>query len=366
MFRALEKHCGDVVPLGPFQPLSLKFGNMMRRSVLLVSGRKYLHAHTIRLSKRLGAMAERRILEEKCDVIFAVAGSSIVAHLRTNTPIVYLSDATVRLMVNYYEDFTDALPSHVGMADQLERQSIQRSSYFVYPSTWAADSAVRDYGADRSRVSIVPFGANMESPPSREQALRPLRRDRCRLLFVGVYWDRKGGDIAVETLFELERLGLKAELTVVGCEPKTPVHHPNLHFIPFLSKNDPQSRERLDNLYRDSDFFILPTRAECFSIALCEANAYGLPVLTTRTGGLPELVREGLNGFLFPLDARGEQYAARIRDVCADPATYEALRNSSRREFETRLNWDAWGKRVAQVIQVAASPAKAEAGSLQS
>jgi glycosyltransferase involved in cell wall biosynthesis len=354
MARALEKHCGEVINLGPLLPFSLRVGNLIGRGVHALSGRNYLHTHTLALSKKLGAMAEERILGEKCDVIFAPAASTIVAHLRTQTPIVYLSDATVRLMVNYNPEFTGLLGSHVRAADDLERLSIEKSTCLVYPSSWAADSAVRDYGASPSAVHIVPFGANFESSPSREEALRPSRRDRCRLLFVGVSWEGKGGDIALETFFALERLGLNPELTVVGSRPKKPPDHAHLKFIPFLNKNEPEARQQLEKLYKEADFFVLPTRAECFGIALCEANAFGLPVVTTRTGGVTEVVREGLNGFLFSLEARGDQYADRIREIYEDSAAYDALRASSRGQFDTRLNWDTWGEQLNKILQAAA------------
>lgn len=356
MGRALEKHCGEVINLGPLLPFSLRMGNLIGRGVHVFFGRNYLHTHTLALSKKLGAMAEERILQEKCDIIFAPAASAIVAHLRTQIPIVYLSDATLRLMVNYNPEFTGLSDSHVRAADQLERSSIGRSTQLVYPSSWAADSAVRDYGACPSTVHVVPFGANFESSPSRQEALRTSRRDRCRLLFVGVSWEGKGGDIALETFFALESLGLNPELTVVGCRPKKLPQHPNLIFIPFLNKNDPEARERLRKLYQDAHFFVLPTRAECFGIALCEANAFGLPVLTTRTGGVTEVVREGINGFFFPPEVRGDKYAERIREIFEDPCAYDALRATSREQFETRLNWDTWGESMNRIFRDIGTP----------
>jgi glycosyltransferase involved in cell wall biosynthesis len=355
MAQALEKHCGDVFRIGPLQPFSLRVGKAIYKSARILTNSTYLYTHTTSLSKKVGGMAGKRLAEIECDVVFAPAGSVVLAHLETRVPIVYLSDATFHLMVDYYADFTRVFRSHLRMADELERESIQKASQLVYPSMWAAQSAMKDYGADPSRVNVVPFGANMENPPTREDALRRSKQDVCRLLFVGVEWGRKGGDIAVETLVELERLGLKAELTIVGCQPDKALKHPNVKFIPFLSKNDPQDRMRLDGLYKNSDFFLLPTRAECFSIALCEANAYGLPVLSTETGGLRELVHNGVNGFLFPLAARGDQYAARIRDTFNKAADYQSLRASSRDQFETRLNWDAWGKRMNTILWNAAS-----------
>jgi glycosyltransferase involved in cell wall biosynthesis len=356
MAQALEKYCGDVLRVGPLQPLSFGVGKAIHKAVRTLTGSTYLYTHTASLSNRIGRMAGRKLAGIECDVIFAPAGSGVLAYLETHAPIVYLSDATFRLMVDYYADFTRVIPSHLRMAEELERLSIQKASQLVYPSMWAAQSAVKDYGADPSKVNVVPFGANMENPPSREDAIRRSKKDLCRLLFVGVEWGRKGGDIAIETLLELERLGIRAQLTVVGCQPEKPVEHPGLKFIPFLSKNDPEDRRRLDSLYKEADFFLLPTRAECFSIALCEANAYGLPILSSQTGGLGELVIDGVNGFLFPLEARGDQYAARIREVLSNAENYQRLRVSSRDQFETRLNWDAWGKRMNTILRNAVAP----------
>jgi glycosyltransferase involved in cell wall biosynthesis len=356
MAQALEKHCGDVLRIGPLQPFSVRVGKLMQKGIRSLTGMTYLYTHTTSLSKNLGKMAGKRLAEIACDVIVAPAGSCVLAHLETQVPIVYLSDTTLHLMIDYYSDFTNLFRTHVRMADQLERLAITKASQLVYPSSWAAESAVRDYQADPSKISIFPFGANMDSPPSRQDAMGRSQQDRCRLLFVGVDWERKGGDIAVETLVELERLGVKAELTVVGCRPTNGLSNPNVNFIPFLSKNDPQARTRLDALYKNSDFFILPTRAECFGIAFCEANAYGLPVLSTQTGGVGDIVQNGVNGFLFPLEARGAQYAACVREVYTDPANYQRLRVSSREQFEARLNWDAWGRSMYDVLWNAVLP----------
>jgi glycosyltransferase involved in cell wall biosynthesis len=353
MAQALDKHCGDVRRIGPLQPFSVKTGKWVRRGVRLLTGKRYMHMYTTFFSKALGGMAEKSLSDEACDVIVAPAGSGILANLRTRLPIVYLSDTTFRLMLNYNTDFSNVLQSHVRMADGIERLAIEKASQLIYPSTWAAQSAIRDYGADPSKVNIIPFGANLDSAPSREEALRSRERDRCRLLFVGVNWEQKGGEIAFEALLELERLGIPAELTVVGCRPPRKIGHPHFRVFPFLNKNDVREREQLIGLYRDATFFILPTRAECFGIALCEANAYGIPVLSTRTGGVPEIVRDGINGFLFPLEARGGQYAARISEIYGNAAVYQGLRASSREQFESRLNWDVWGNRARDVLWAA-------------
>jgi glycosyltransferase involved in cell wall biosynthesis len=239
------------------------------------------------------------------------------------------------------------------MGDEIERLAITNAKRLIYPSSWAARSAIEDYGADPLKVHIIPLGANFDVPPSREDATRFHQRDVCRLLFVGVSWERKGGDIAFETLLELLRLGVPSELIVVGCQPPPHVSHNRLRVFPFLNKNNPEECKLLYTLYYQSDFFVLPTRAECFGIVLCEANAFGLPVLSTETGGVSEIVRNGVNGFLLPLEARGDRYAAVIRDIYDDSTRYADLRKSSRGEFESRLNWDAWGRQVCEIFRVA-------------
>jgi glycosyltransferase involved in cell wall biosynthesis len=356
MLKSLERHCGEVTAIGPLKMfLRPTIGKIINRVLKTLGGPTHLYTHTTSLSKKLGKMAEERLARTPSDVIFAPAGSVPLAHLKTGTPIVYLSDTTFHLMSNYYHDFSSLSLRNASMANEIERLAILGAQRIIYPSAWAARSAVEDYGADPQKVEVVPFGANFDADaaPTREEALSVPDRSVCRLLFVGTSWQRKGGPIALEALAALEKLGIRAELSVVGCRPPEEQITKNVRVVPFLDKNDPLQLKQLRAIYHQSHFFILPTRAECFSIALCEAGAFGLPVLATHTGGLPELVREGANGFLFPVEARGDAYAAVLRDVFTDTARYEALRKTSRQEFEERLNWDTWGYRVSGILQAA-------------
>ena len=123
-----------------------------------------------------------------------------------------------------------------------------------------------------------------------------------------------------------------------------------MKIIPFLDKNDPAQNQEFEQLYLSSHFLLLPTRNECFGIVFCEANAFGLPVIATATGGTPETIKDGENGYLLPLKARGDAYASIIADLFHDEQRYSAMVQSSRAAFENRLNWDAWGISVATYI----------------
>src|SRR6266566_695712 len=188
-----------------------------------------------------------------------------------------------------------------------------------------------------------------ECPPQ-DVALARKPSDRCRLLFLAAGWARKGGDIAFETLLKLEELGIAAELIVCGCTPPKAFVHERMRVIPFLDKNDQRQRRELEQLFMVSDFLLLPTRADCTPMVFCEANAFGLPVITTDTGGVSEVVRDGENGFLLPYEARGADYAEVVASLYRDEQRYVQLARTSRAAFESRLNWDAWGVAVKHIL----------------
>ena len=149
-------------------------------------------------------------------------------------------------------------------------------------------------------------------------------------------------------------MGVDAELIICGCMPPVGVSHPRLRVIPFLNKRDPQQRQALEALYLNSDFLLLPTRSDCAPMVFCEAAAFGLPVVTTDTGGVSEIVKHGETGFALPHSARGDAYASIIVRAYRDAKRYAELSSASRARYEQRLNWDAWMRNAAPLIAGAA------------
>ncbi|NJR38439.1 MAG: glycosyltransferase family 4 protein [Leptolyngbyaceae cyanobacterium CSU_1_4] len=302
---------------------------------------------------------EKQICEAGCNFIVAPIASQEISLLNTSVPIVYLSDSTAKLFCQEH------LYTHVpGQQSQLDRATLDKIELFeaialtkavhlIYPSQWAAQSAIEDYSVAPSKVSVIPFGANLEHPPSTSEVLQNRHTHSlvpCRLLFIGVDWQRKGGDVAFQTLLELLHRNINAELVVVGSVPPPHIRHEKLTVIPHLDKNCPQHRHRLNQLLQHSHFLLLPSRAECYGIALCEAGAFGLPVLTTDVGGISTIVRNGQNGYLLPLSACGLDYADRLVQILADPAHYQQLVVGARTEYDQRLNWNCWADSVQRLL----------------
>ena len=146
-------------------------------------------------------------------------------------------------------------------------------------------------------------------------------------------------------------MGIAAELIICGTTPPSGFAHERMVVIPFLDKNNARQSKEIEKLYMMSDFLLLATRADCTPFVFNEANAFGLPVITADTGGVPDVIRNGENGYVLPYSARGSEYAQIIAEIYQDGQQYTALVQSSRAAFESRLNWDTWGSAVKQVLQ---------------
>lgn len=349
MIKALERQAAELVVLGPVSSKWTGIGEYFGKIARLI-GKGYDHYHSIRVSQAFGREFQKRLRAGKYDVIFAPMASTEIAFLDTEVPVVYLSDMTFNLARSYYSFFSNLLPVSEREGATVESGAVHRAQEIVVPSAWAAQSFRDDYNYDESRLNIIPFGANLSNPPSREDALRLRSLEVCRLLLVGVDWERKGGPIALGVLEALLAAGVNAELVVCGCKPPAGTPRTGVRVVPFLRKDDPGDANQLRELFLSSSFLIVPSKADAAPIVFAEASAYGLPSLTRQTGGTATMVRDGLNGFCLPADAPASEYAALILVLIDDPDRYRALCVSSRNEYESRLNWDNWAKQMMDVF----------------
>jgi glycosyltransferase involved in cell wall biosynthesis len=320
----------------------------------VLTGKTYSYDHDPILARMYGRHFSRKLAREKPDLVYAPAGSSCVAYLKTDAPIVYYSDATWRVVHGYQPSFSNLLKFSERSGEELEKRTLGKCEVALFSSSWAAGSAVQDYATPAERVHTVFIGANLLAPPARAEVLPRRLGERVRLLFIGTIWELKGGAIALAALERLLEMGFDAELTVIGCSPPAGVDHPRMKLMGFLNKQDPTEEALFRQIWSESDLFILPTRCEAAGIVFCEASAYAVPIFATDTGGVSSLVADGENGYTLPMEADGADWAERIAELLRDPERYAELCESSREVYESRLNWDVWGKRVAAIVAEAA------------
>ncbi len=306
------------------------------------------HSH---LMAWLYARAFKKLLpSDTWDIILAPRGSTEIAFLKTTIPIAYYTDTTFHSLYNYYEWFSGFSKLSVWEGNRIERKALENASACVFTSEWAAGSARDYYKIPENKIHLIPWGPNMETIPSREEVLAPKPVDHCRLLFLGVEWQRKGGEIAFQTFQILKNKGYHVKFTVCGCIPPSQFQDDDMEVIPFIDKNNPESKQRFHRLMLNHHFLVLPTRAECYGVVFVEASAYGMPIVTTDTGGIGAAVRNGINGIRFSLDAGAGQYADYIEHSFFKEDRFGALNRSARDFFEQELHWDNFSRKLCRII----------------
>ena len=286
------------------------------------------------------------------DFIMAPSAAPELACLRAKAPIIYFGDATYKIYSETYaKEFSDLGSFSRWEGNYLENKSLHKSELVILTSQWAANSAIKDYHVPANKVEILLFGANIEQAPSQDIIFNKLENKTLTLVFLAVDWDRKGGHLAYEALLHLHAQGIAAKLIVCGCIPPAQYSHSGLEVIPFINKNLPQDYALFVQLLSTSHFLILPTRADCSLLVAMESNAYGMPAITTRVGGVPDVVIDGVNGYCLPLTAEGTEYADLLAAIYADPVRYKQLIASSRLRFDEELNWNKWAKLFEGALQ---------------
>jgi len=353
--QTLQKNVGDVSFLGPIElPRYIdKIFRGIAKATRILFKKEYIPKYSLLMSWYSSRALKKKMNGQQYDCICAPAASTELSYFKTDLPVIYISDTTFKLISTYYKQNFGKMSSFSKWeANHLEKRSLQKSSLTIYSSQWAAQSAMEDYKISRDKLFVMPLGANMDATPGRNIIFNKEQNDCPVLLYLAVEWERKGGNIAFEALKCLhDKYKIRAKLIVCGCEPPSDVHHPYMEVIPFLNKNIPEDHKRFVELLSLANFLILPTRADCSLLVACEANAYGVPAITTATGGVPDVVVNDENGYCLPYEARGCDYAEMVKKLFSNKERYHQLILSSRARFENKLNWDKWADSFMQQYQ---------------
>ena len=347
MVRALKAHFPEMEVVSNSRPSwSWRFEHRVGR---LTRGR--VNPYYWRWLNRLYAARLARRWKRQRVLVIGVVNAALVSELAEQVSVLNVTDATFALMRGFYSWFDELDRRTAAAAEEMERRSIRLSVHNSFSSDWAAESAVRDYGADPAEVSVIPWGCNIEDVPPVEVRPADQRGDTCRLLFIGIHWLRKGGDVVLAAGEILAERGFPFRIDIVGSAPDEGLpERPWLTSHGYLSKADEGQRAQLQALIQKAGFLFLPTRQDTYGIVFAEASAYGTPSVTRDVGGVASVVRDGVNGIVLPADATAEDFAAAIEAVWRDRARYQELREGARREYEQRLNWTSWARSIRNII----------------
>lgn len=147
----------------------------------------------------------------------------------------------------------------------------------------------------RSGVFYISDGINLNRFRSRK-----IEKDKKVVLFVGRLTHQKGVEYFVEAS-QIVKKELKVKFIAVTNSPLKKVKE----YVNLLRKNEIELYEKVPSdeivkLYQKADVLILPSLSEAFGLVLLEAMACGTPVVASNVGGIPNVVKDGIVGFLIP------------------------------------------------------------------
>jgi glycosyltransferase involved in cell wall biosynthesis len=192
------------------------------------------------------------------------------------------------------------------------------------------------YRRDPGRIWIVPNGTEERFFLRREYPDKP----EVRLLYVGTWLDRKGVYYLAEAFQILTGKLPGVRLTVAGSLlPEAEVRksfaqttQDRLTVIPFIS------RDEMPSVYTAHDVFVFPSLVEGMPLTLLEAMASAMPVVTTETSGMADVVEDGFNGLLVP-PADSVQLADAVERVCLSADLRKRLGQEARITMR-RYTWE--------------------------
>jgi glycosyltransferase involved in cell wall biosynthesis len=255
-------------------------------------------------------------------------------------------DTCFSTYVKVYHDALEFQPDDLDRIFRMEADWLQRATQVFFGTSWAMEQALADYPLVQGDFRVVGAAGSMV-PPAED-----LYAGGMNFLFVALDFVKKGGAICVEAFQRAHSQFPEASLTVVGERPPLEVLAiPGVYYAGFLRKSIPAELDQLAKLYSSAFFLVHPTSADIQPLVISEAAYFGCPTIAANSFGIPELVTDGVNGFLVDPPLTSEAFADRMLALCNDRRAYLAMRYSARSYAVRNLTWQAVGNRIAAAIR---------------
>lgn len=242
--------------------------------------------------------------------------------------------------------------------------SIEHSDLVTAVSSYLADYTVAEMGVRRGDIRVIPNAVDHDrfTPGGDpELRLRYAHPDEKLVTHVSNFRPVKRVEDVVRVFAALStRVG--SRLLMIGDGPDRPravelaAELGVSGRVSFLG-----SSPRIEKLLSISDLFLLPSEQESFGLAALEAMASGVPVISTRVGGVPEVVADGVTGSLHEV-GDVEQMAAAATRLLSDEALHQTMSAAARSRAVTQFSEDQVVPRYAEAYEDALGARSASSG----
>ena len=264
----------------------------------------------------------------------------------------------VHLHSGRFGEFYNGLPR---WAQATVRRLFQRATCIIVPGRIWRDMLAKELGIDAERVRVMP---NAVARP--KHVARPaLPGGPCHIVMLGRMGPPKGLPELMEALGSATMGGLAWRITIAGdgdadtCRKDADARGiGDKVAIPGWLNSD-----GVASLLASADILVLPSRSENLPISVIEALSYGVAVVTTPVGAIPEIVEDGVSALLVPI-RDPDALAIALRRLIIDPALRRQIGQGGYEAFLRRLDIDRYAETLCEIYtklldgdQVARQPA---------
>lgn len=228
----------------------------------------------------------------------------------------------------------------VGLIPQLmrwlERVVVRTATHVIVPSRYLA-GIVSGWGIPKERLSVIYNGVSVSDVGDRDIIRGVLHFTGKLIISVGRLVPWKGFEALIATFAQLRKKDPELALFIVGDGPgldkleQNATEHGVTDNVIFAGA---VNHEALLRYLKAADIFVLNTAYEGFSHLLLETMAVGTPIVTTMVGGNPEIIDDGVNGYLVtPGDT--DQLGKRITKLLSDRAVYTRISQEALKKVGT-------------------------------
>jgi alpha-maltose-1-phosphate synthase len=208
----------------------------------------------------------------------------------------------------------------------------------IVPSTFSKNS-LNQAPELKASVQVVPYGI-----PSVSHAPSESRSGKLAVLFVGALSQAKGLKYLLEAAAKLE---CHIDLTLIGKRVSPLIPTPAV-----LGKHRWISSLAYDDLLREMarhDVLVLPSLHEGFGLVIGEAMAQGLVVIATPHTAAPDLIDDGVDGFIVPIRS-AEAIAEKLELLARDPAGLHEMKQAARRKAQAH-SWEGYRRTLVRLAR---------------
>jgi len=225
----------------------------------------------------------------------------------------------------------------------LEKQAYENAAHVCVRSHTVRKSLIEDYYLPPEKISVIGGGANFDALPN--AVTRPIGGPP-RVLFIGLDFYRKGGDLVLKAFADVRKHVPQSRLTMITRLPKK--HDFPLTNVDIISSEF--NRELICRQFPLADIFILPSRLETWGDVILEAMAYGIACIGVTGQPMEEIIRHGKTGLLTDPENPHSLYQAML-ELLSDRTYCRRMGIEGRRHLEKEFTWPIVARRLSKIIE---------------